>query len=58
MVPGCEGKADAVTDNVLATLVPQLLPAVTVTDPDADPATKVMLLEVEVPVHPPGFVQV
>ena len=57
IVPGCAGNADTLTERLRTLLVPQLLLAATVTDPPDAPAIKVMLLVVDVPVHPEGLVQ-
>ena len=58
MTPGCAGKAVTVIANVLTTLLPQALFAVTVMLPLVAPAVVVMEVVVEEPVQPPGNVQV
>jgi hypothetical protein len=57
MVPGCTGAAAALSDNVLAGLLPQVFDAVTLSVPFAEPAVTVMLLVVELPVQPEGNTQ-
>jgi hypothetical protein len=56
--PGCKGIVFTVTVSVLATLLPQLLFAVTLIVPLADPTVTAMLVVVELPVQPLGKVQV
>jgi len=60
--PGCAGNGLTVTANVLATLVPQLLDAVTLMSPPcpAPPVVTVMILvfDAEVMVQPVGTVHV
>ena len=55
---GCEGKAETDTLKLLSSPAPQALFAVTDTFPLAAPAVALMLVEVELPVHPKGRVQV
>jgi hypothetical protein len=57
-LPGVEGATLPVTAKVRAGLLPQLLFAVTEIVPPAVLVFTVMLVVVEVPVHPEGNVQV
>jgi hypothetical protein len=57
-VPGVAGIGETVAVTVRGELLPQLLPAVTEMVPPAAPATSTMLLVVDVPVQPDGFVHV
>lgn len=57
MEPGCAGTVATVTLKVLAALVPQVLDAVTEILPPVVPAVAVIEVEVELPVHPAGKVQ-
>jgi hypothetical protein len=57
-VPGCAGVADGVTAKVAAVEDPQALLAVTVTLPAVALGVAEILVVVEVPVQPPGNVQV
>ena len=58
IVPGVDGVAFTVIDNVCSVDEPQALFAITVIFPLVDDAVVLMELVVEVPVHPPGNVQV
>ena len=58
MAPGCVMLPDIVTASVRDADAPQVLLAVTEMFPLVALATAVMELVVEVPVHPPGSVQV
>ena len=58
MVPGWEGIGVTETDLLLVALEPQPLLALTVMDPPEAPAVAVIEVLVELPVHPPGKVQV
>jgi len=58
MAPGWAGVAATVTANVLAELVPHVLDAVTEMVPPVEPATAVIEVEDELPVHPDGNVHV
>jgi hypothetical protein len=58
IVPGVAGVEDGVTAKVLAGELPQILLATTLTLPAVALGVTVMLVVVEVPVQPPGKVQV
>jgi hypothetical protein len=58
MVPGIAGMLPVVTVKVCAALLSQLLLAVTEIVPELVPAVRVIEFVVDVPVHPPGKVQV
>ena len=57
-LPGVEGAVFPATDSVLAVLLPQLLLAVTEIVPPLPAVVTVILLVVEVPLHPEGSVHV
>ena len=58
MLPGCAGVELTVAVSDRAALLPQLLLAVTVIAPPADPAVAEILFVDDEPVHPPGSVHV
>lgn len=58
MLPGVAGKGVTVTARVCAVELPQLLFAVTVTFPLVELAVALIELVVEVPLQPPGKIQV
>ena len=58
IVPGCAGAAVVVTAKVAAEDVPQVPVAVTLTLPAVALVVVVILVVVDVPVQPPGKVQV
>jgi len=58
MVPDCAGHVATVTLNIIAVPEPQELLATTKMFPPVDPATAVMDVVAELPVHPDGNVHV
>ncbi len=58
MIPGCAGADVGVTDNVVAADAPHALFATTLTLPAVVLGVADILVVVEVPVQPPGRVQV
>ena len=58
IVPGCAGSVVRVTANVLAVPVPQALFPETEIVPAVDPTVVVILVVVDVPVHPVGNAQI
>ncbi len=56
--PGCEGVVETDTANVRAVLVPQKLLAVTDMSPSLAPTVALIDVEVELPPHPEGKLQV
>ena len=58
IVPGCAGAAAILTDNVRDALVPQELFATTAIVPPPVPAVTLIVLVMDVPLHPEGSVHV